>query len=73
MSILEIILLSYLVFIQIAMIFVYCFIDKKSKVTQLIVLILVGVCFLPLSLIAYIEYLFKKIVERKHLKEKENE
>lgn len=68
MSILEIILLSYLLFIQIVMIFSYFNIDKKSKAAQATVFILVIVCFLPLSLMAGIKYLFKKIVERKHLK-----
>lgn len=65
MSILEIILLSYVLLVQITMVVIYYHSDTKSKILQIIVYTLYAMCFPLLILIMFIVDLFKKVVERK--------
>ena len=73
MSLLEIILLSYLLFVQIAEVFMYYLSDTKSKILQIVLYTLYSMCFLLLVPIVIIVDLFKKIAERKHLKNQTQE
>ena len=68
MSLLEIILLSYVLLVQIVGVIMNYYPGAKSKISEIIIVVLFYTCFFLLTPIVLIVDLFKKIAERKHLK-----
>ena len=68
MNTLEIILLSYVLLVQILAVVMNYYATTKSKILDVFFGILFYTCFFLLLPIVAIVDLFKKIVERKHLK-----